>query len=537
MKTHPFYYAFLAIFLSIEAVAKPISASGDGVLGPYSTVDFKITDGSCTDCNTLPQALWYFKDQTIAVASTHSIAQFYRNEQVQADIASWSTDNPELLVPPPLVWLGSKQVIAEAAISKDGKNINEPDGNVLAFRLFPQLATNQSYWNKDTLDFFTQRTVRLRGEIDLGHFTARTIWPLDYNFPLNAKAKPLTDKESIQSLVQFENGGAKSNYQARLLWERNPDEARQAPGHAVIGLMLNGAQGDDDEAHGGHFGIVTGAFEKDGNWSRWLVNNFYNLDSYSEKGIVAAVTPMDKYLMDLNNGQSYYRPSYMLVATFKDEKAAQLYQAAVNRVYNHFYRHDFTYNHSLNNCAGISIDIFRTLGWNIPKQGAESYLKAIAAYFYVAGTELSLDKAKNIYDYLATESTRVYPAVTFDAMSNDLIALAQGKASRTLTPLEQNMLENIESIWFVRIPQLPSSRAYGLAPVYSFEQYMEQAPQDRSQWKIIPTSPRPFPDAMRDGLALHPQKIFVVPLPVALTAMVLIFILMKLLGKLRKRRA
>jgi hypothetical protein len=62
MKIRPFYYAFLAIFLSIEAVAKPIPATSDGMLGPYNTTDFKITDGSCTDCNTIPQALWYFKN-------------------------------------------------------------------------------------------------------------------------------------------------------------------------------------------------------------------------------------------------------------------------------------------------------------------------------------------------------------------------------------------------------------------------------------------------------------------------------------------
>jgi hypothetical protein len=321
--------------------------------------------------------------------------------------------------------------------------------------------------------------------------------------------------ESLKTLVQHENGGAQSAWEARLLWERSPGAAANAPGQAVVGLMLNGAQGDDDEAHGGHFGIVTGRFEADGNWSRWLVNNFYNLDAIAEKGIIAAVTPADKYLMDLNNGQSHYRPSYMLVATFKGDRPAALYQGATNRVYNHFYRHDFVYDHSRANCAGISIDTFRTLGWQVPERGVEGYAKAIAAYVYVAASERSLDKGRKIYDYLTTETTRLYPAVTFDAMGDDLLALAQGRISRPLTPLEQEMAADIEAIWFVRIPQIPTSRAWGLAPVYSFEQYMTQAPADRSQWKILPAEPLPFPDDLRDGLALEHETPSLVPLLVA----------------------
>ena len=78
--------------------------------------------------------------------------------------------------------------------------------------------------------------------------------------------------------------------------------------------MLNGAQGDDDEAHAGHFALVTGRVQDDGAIGDWLVNNFYTLDTESEKGILAAPVPLDNYLADLNAGQAWYRPSYMLVA-------------------------------------------------------------------------------------------------------------------------------------------------------------------------------------------------------------------------------
>lgn len=510
------HFSFAAALLTSAwaAHAAPIPATADGYLGLYPAKDFRIADGACSDCATIPQALWYFNGETLAVP-TKKTAGFTPDITAQTDVANWATGRPDLAAQPPLVWLGSSTVISQARLSTDGKTIAQEGGISLGFGIVPRIATNLSYWNDSTRKFFAERPLRLRGEVNGDSFIARTVWPLDYSIAPASSSAPLINGESLKSLVQYENGGARSLYQARLLWERSPGAAQKSPGKAVVGLMLNGAQGDDDEAHGGHFGVVTGRFEADGNWSRWLVNNFYNLDSFSEKGIVAAITPMDKYLMDLNNGQSYYRPSYMLVATFKSNAPAALYQGAINRVYNHFYRHDFVYDHSRDNCSGISIDTFRTLGWNVPERGVESHLKATAAYMYVGATEGSLDKGRKIYDYLTTETTRLYPAVTFDAMGNDLLALAQNRAGRDLTPFEQKLAQGIEAIWFVRIPQVPSSRAYGLAPVYSFDQYMAQAPEDRSQWKIVPTEPRPFPKNLRDGLALAQEKPVAVPLPIA----------------------
>ena len=70
----------------------------------------------------------------------------------------------------------------------------------------------------------------------------------------------------------------------------------------------------------------------DGRIGDWLVNNFYSLDVESEKGILAAPVPLDNYLGDLNSGQGWYRPSYMLVAVLRDERAAVLVQSALNRV-------------------------------------------------------------------------------------------------------------------------------------------------------------------------------------------------------------
>jgi len=526
-----------AIALSITfistATAAPINATEDGLLGLYPATDMRLASGTCTDCPTIPQALWYFQQELIAVAKPDkNVAGFSKTENAQEDVKSWSIQPSEqdLNAQPSLIWLGSSEVITKAELAADAKSIKLDDGTGMPFGIVPKIPTNLSYYDNSSLKFFSQRPIRLRGETvknpdGSSQFTARTIWPLDFNIPSNIAAQPLSTQETLQTLVRANQGGAQSSYQTRVLWSRDAGENHDWKDKAVLGVMLNGAQGDDDEAHGGHFGIVTGQFEADGNWSRWLVNNFYNLDAYGEKGIVSAVTPADKYLMDLNNGQSYYRPSYMLVAVFKNQTVPQQYQAAINRVYNHFYRHDFIYQHAKANCAGISVDTLRSLGWNFPKRGNGGLLKATAAYFYVAATSGSLKNAHDIYDYITTEDTQLNPAAAFDALGEDMLNLAQHKTSRVLSPLEQTLSNDIEAVIMVHIPQIPSSRAFGQAPVYSFDEYLKRAPADHSQWKIIPTEPRPFPDALRDGLALTQEKPNLIPWPVAVTGAGLLLLL------------
>jgi hypothetical protein len=122
-------------------------------------------------------------------------------------------------------------------------------------------------------------------------------------------------------------GGARSAFATSTLWQRRKGGEAVPPGRAVLALMVNGAQGDDDEAHAGHFALVTGRTRDDGAIGDWLVNNFYALDSESEKGILAAPVPLDNYLADLNSGQNWYRPSQLLVLVLADDRAAVLVQA------------------------------------------------------------------------------------------------------------------------------------------------------------------------------------------------------------------
>jgi hypothetical protein len=80
----------------------------------------------------------------------------------------------------------------------------------------------------------------------------------------------------------------------------------------------------------------------------------------------------------------------------------------------------------------------------------------------------------------------------------------------------------VEAIYVVRIPQVPSSRAFGSNPVFSFGEYMDRAPKDHAQWKIVPVDARPFPRELRDGQALVEQAIAPVPWPIACILMLII---------------
>jgi hypothetical protein len=283
----------------------------------------------------------------------------------------------------------------------------------------PKIALNRSWFDATSAEFFRGRTLKVRGTIDDGAIAIRTVWPEDfrigYNPPPLALDAGLSQALALRGLMRAEgSGGAKSPYAVSTLWQRNREREPVPPGRAVLGLIVNGAQGDDDEAHGGHFALVTGRTREDGAIGDWLVNNFYALDSESEKGIIAAPVPLDNYLADLNSGQGWYRPSQLLVLALADDRAAVLVQAALNRVYNQFWRHQLAYRHASMNCAGISVDVLRALGWDIPVRGPAGRVAAALGFPYIAVKERSIAKARVAFDYLTEDQTRLLPAAAFE---------------------------------------------------------------------------------------------------------------------------
>jgi hypothetical protein len=340
----------------------------------------------------------------------------------------------------------------------------------------------------------------VRGRIEDDTFTARTLWPGDFRLDSSAALQRVdVSPHGLRALVRAEpRGGAQSPFETAVLWERTPGAARRWEGAPVLAIMLNGAQGDDDEAHGGHFALVTGRVGPGGAIGDWLANNFYSLDIESEKGIIASVVPLDNYLADLNSGQAWYRPSYLLVAVLRDERTARILQGALERAYNQFYRHQFVYRHTSMNCASISVDVLRALGWSVPALGATSWLAASLGFPYFLLRERSLAEAALRFDYLTEDRTRLLPACAFEQMGADLLRMAVGELRRAPTPFETAISRDLEAICFLRVPQLPSSRAWGDYPVASPWEYSARLPSDPAKRQIIPVPPRPFPERLRD---------------------------------------
>ena len=481
------------------------------LLGLYPQSDFRVTDGRCRDCPTIPQALWYFERETIAVPKPGvPIAGFSRGVDVAADLREWLVARTAGTPPeyPALVWVGAPHVVAGARLTADATAL-EDSNPPLRVELVPRIPLNRSYFDASSARFFHDRAVKVRGTITGHTIVARTLWPEDFRVGGAAPAPRtlpagLPPSEALRSLMREEpRGGAQSPYAASTLWQKAGTPADWT-GRPVLALMVNGAQGDDDEAHGGHFAIVTGRVRADGQIGDWMVNNFYSLDVESEKGILAAPVPLDNYLADLNSGQGWYRPSYMVVAVLKDERAAVLVQSALNRVYNQFWRHQLVYYHPNDNCASISIDALRALGWNIPRRGPTSRTLAWLGFPFIALKELSVGKAKLAFDYLRTDQTRLLPAAALEEAFATLLAYGQGTTPAGDDLLARMLGEDLEALAFVRFPQFPSSRAFGDAPAATTWEYKALIPNDPALVQIVPVPPRPFPEALRDPDLIPP---------------------------------
>jgi len=265
--------------LAGTAQADILPAAGEGAFGPYPQSDYRLETGACKDCPVVPQALWYFQGEAVAVPKAGvPIAKGDPKKPVAEEARGLRlSDDPAKDPRTPLVWLGSTKVVPEARIDEAGATVSI-DGKTMPFAYTPKIKTNLSWRDATTDAFFAGRSVRLRGEVEHGldgaeRFVARTVWPKDFALDPSAPARPLVAGESIEGLIRAQDGdGAKAPFSTRVLWSRTPGAPIR--GASVVGLMLNGAQGDDDEAHGGHFGVVTGKWEKDGDMSSWLVDNF-----------------------------------------------------------------------------------------------------------------------------------------------------------------------------------------------------------------------------------------------------------------------
>jgi hypothetical protein len=163
------------------------------------------------------------------------------------------------------------------------------------------------------------------------------------------------------------------------------------------------------------------------------------------------------------------------------------------------------------NCASISVDVLRALGWAVPARGATNRALGTLAFPWYLAKERSLAKARTASDYLVEDRTRLMPAAAFEVIGEALLGLAGASTAATGADAQRGTLArmlaaDVLSIAFLRIPQLPSSRAFGDAPAVTLEEYRQRVPADPSKVQIIPVPPRPFPAALRDPDLLPPPR-------------------------------
>jgi len=475
-------------------------AAGDFV-GPYAADGFAITIGRQAQPPIQPSAAWYFIDDYIAVPiAGHPVTRFAAAMRAIDDVAqSARTTEPGW---PPMVWTGSTRLLHDARIADDGSRV-VADGHAWPLTLTPKLALNRSYFDASSAHWLASRPLTLRGEIHDGTFVLRSAWPQDFAVDARLAPAPLPAGETVQNALRARmratpDGGAREPFATTLIHSRD-GAPKDWSGKPALVIMVNGAQGDDDEAWGGHFAIGTGVIGEDGAISDLLINNFYSLDIVSEKGILAAPTPLDRYLGDLNSGQGWYRPSFLAVAVLADARAATRVQDAFNRMFEQFWRHQLVYQHATMNCAGISVDTLRALGWPIPRRGPTSHLLGWLSVPYALFKYRSLSQARIAYEYMTEDRTRLFPAAAFEDITADLMRLAVHGARPDDGALAQTLAKDIVAIELLRIPQWPSSRKFGSWPVVSPGEYFGKVPKDPADAQIVPVPPREFPARLRDA--------------------------------------
>lgn len=391
------------------------------------------------------------------------------------------------------IWLAAPDCLARVQLDPVSRRVEVGTDAAEPFTLVPALASNPTFINDRTLTYLAQQPVRLRASRHNPAWQLRTIWPTTWRLDAQAALLP-----SWQELVPSGEAGAQRPFQCHTLWRRAESDGDTGAGKWAIGFMLNGAQGDDDEAHGGHFALTLGHYRDDGEMADWLVANFYNPDVVSEKGILPALVPMDNYLADLNSGQQQYRPSWLVCCVLSDEDLASALYLQLIDTFNRLYDHRLHYQHTDNNCTGLSMDALRAIGLRVPLRGPSSRLLAPLLYLSTLLRERSGAEARKASRYLLSEQTRLMPWQAFEACIEHALGLLT-RARQPSTPTEASFCRQVQAIYGLHFPQLPSARAWGRDPARSIFDYQSRVPKKRRDWKIIPVPPRELPMALRYG--------------------------------------
>src|SRR5947207_15275540 len=193
-------------------------------LGLYPAADFRVTTGAAADGATVRQALWYFRDETIAVPITGKrVASFAPGVSVDDDLRVWLGAQHGAIQCdyPPLVWTAAPDVIANAQLDRDGVRL-ATSGGELVFRPTPKIPLNRSYFDVSSAHYFSARHVKVRGTNTHGGIVAHTMWPEDFRLddlpPTRALPTNLPPALALRQRTRRDaHGGPQSPYVAETL--------------------------------------------------------------------------------------------------------------------------------------------------------------------------------------------------------------------------------------------------------------------------------------------------------------------------------
>lgn len=383
----------------------------------------------------------------------------------------------------------------------DAEHAQLGNGEVFRWRLSPKIASNRSWFTPASQQFWQAQPLRLRGgwreDAQGNFFEVRVVWPLTWQWQ---DAQTLSVREPEEARLRRERGGAQIAFSAQCQW-RQHGQTGASKDHCqhAIGFILDGAQGDDDEAHGGHFALMLGSSSRPGKpvtSTDMLVANFYNPDVTSEKGILPAFTPLDTYLCEINAGQQNYRPSCALVLTLHSGDCLwSLYQQLALQMHR-LYSHHLHYDHAAMNCTGITMDALNAIGFQRGLRGPSSRLMAVLAAALTLYRERDRARATRICRYFLTEQTRLLPAQAYFACQQHLWDLLT-QADHAQTPWTAQLALDAGALYRLHFPQVPSSRAFGREPLICLRDFAGRVPKRRADWNTIPSCPREFPAHLR----------------------------------------
>jgi hypothetical protein len=481
--------------------AGPRAALASGQLGLFQADAFRVADRDCSDCRLPEAVLWHFQGEPVAVPRN----RFERHSQAAQGV--FEGDAPAY---PEVIWLGAPERVRDARLAAGAETIRVGD-ETLALAIVPQLATNREFVDASTARYLASRPLVLRGMTGMVDgvetFVARTLWPEDARIDASALVlEPLRANEAFGTLIESQSSALAADFPVRLLWERERSATRDWAGRPGFAFILSGAQGDDDGSRGGHLSIATGHFGPQGEWDHWLVENFYPVDEPNAKGIIPASVPADKYLTDVNSGQLFYRPGYMLVAVLREPRIAAALQTGLHTTLIDLYCRDVRYSRARHNSTAMSIDPLRELGWRIPTVGASSRILGLmlAPIAMVAGRSFAV--GRDLFGALATEKTRLLPRVAFEVIAHDLLALSAGDrgddALGELSDFERALAAEVDAIAFMHLPQIPSTRRFGTFPEQSMLTFGARVFARPGGFERAPPAvARPFPRGLEASCA------------------------------------